>query len=57
MNVLRWKHEAHLDDCWILLAALDELVEGQFGVLIPVHVLEDLVHSLLFELCHHHLCE
>jgi hypothetical protein len=37
---------ADLDDCRIELAALDKLVIGQLGVLVLVHVLEDLVHSL-----------
>lgn len=38
--------DAHLYNGWILLAALDELVVCELGVLVAVHVLEDLVHAL-----------
>jgi hypothetical protein len=40
------KGATHLDNCRIEFAALDKLFIRQLGVLIFVHVLEDLVHSL-----------
>ena len=41
----------HLHDGRILLAALYELVVCQLRVLVPVHVLEDLVYALWNEQC------
>jgi hypothetical protein len=35
-----------LDDCRIFLGPLGELVKGELGVLVLVHVAEDLVHTL-----------
>jgi len=38
--------QTYLDNCRIEFAALDKLFIRQLGVLILVHVLEDLVHPL-----------
>jgi hypothetical protein len=38
--------QAYLEDGSIALSALDELLKRQSGVLVTVHVLEDLFHSL-----------
>ena len=43
---IRLDGKVYLDDCWILFAALDEFVVGEFGVAVFVHVLEDLAHAL-----------
>jgi len=37
----------YLDNRRVLLATLDELFEGQLGIFIPIHVLEDLVDALI----------
>lgn len=37
---------SYLNNCRILLAAFDKLVICKFRVLVTIHVLEDLIHSL-----------
>lgn len=40
------KTNSYLNNRRVLLAALDELIIRQPGVLVPVHILEDLVYAL-----------
>jgi hypothetical protein len=46
LSIEQWERTTHLDYRRILLTALDELIVRELGILVPVHVLEDLVHPL-----------